>query len=566
MYGLIAIVMNKRSEDTPCYVVEFPLKVEIWQAHIIDKRLELLRRIYNYAQRKLLDQYNYMARMRSYKDCKTKKQRADFLKEYKFSLPIDGDTQELNFSKFGINSWLSKLCKNRLSAEKRYKDFGINSSHCEAVGLQLWQSWEKFLFDFDCKKVSFCRKGEFSSFAVRTKNGRLNGIGFDFEKLMFKLNINGCLGKNAQYLCLPLKYNSSHEYEAHALHGGLESIRVARLVRRLVRGKSKYYLQLTIEGVPFSKGRVLGEGRVGIDLGPSKVAVASANSVGLLQLASKVDFQEREIRVLQRKIDRSRRATNPEHFNSDGTIKKCFKRWNKSNRYIVLKKRLCELKRKQAAVRKAEHVALANHLLSSGDDFIIENNSVKGWTANARTAKKNERTGRFVSKHRFGKTVGNHAPSTFVTILQNKVQSLGGSFTKVDCKNAATQFDFTNGMFVKHDLKARSITLSDGVTHQRDMLSAFNLQHLDLTSEQLKEYDIESMKKDYDHFIELEQNAIKKGVVLAPAVANCPIEGIDCEFLQERKTQKRTARQRALRKFFSTDEQQTSSFYGYYSG
>ena len=119
---------------------------------------------------------------------------------------------------------------------------------------------------------------------------------------------------------------------------------------------------------------------------------------------------------------------------------------------------------------------------------------------------------------------------------------------------------------MKHDLKARSITLSDGVTHQRDMLSAFNLQHLDLTSEQLKEYDIESMKKDYDHFIELEQNAIKKGVVLAPAVANCPIEGIDCEFLQERKTQKRTARQRALRKFFSTDEQQSSSFYGYYSG
>ena len=43
------------------FVLTLPLKVEKWQADILDKRYELLRQTYNMVQRKLLRQYIYFS-------------------------------------------------------------------------------------------------------------------------------------------------------------------------------------------------------------------------------------------------------------------------------------------------------------------------------------------------------------------------------------------------------------------------------------------------------------------------------------------------------------------------
>ena len=115
-----------------------------------------------------------------------------------------------------------------------------------------------------------------------------------------------------------------------------------------------------------------------------------------------------------------------------------------------------------------------------------------------------------MKKKRFGKSVGNHAPSMFVTILENKVKSLGGQVVKVDAQNAASQYDFTNDTFTKHELKERNVTLFNGDTHQRDMLAAFNLQHLKHEDGELKQYDREGMKQDYERFCQLEREEIER--------------------------------------------------------
>lgn len=81
---------------------------------------------------------------------------------------------------------------------------------------------------------------------------------------------------------------------------------------------------------------------------------------------------------------------------------------------------------------------------------------------------------------------------------------------KVDTKNAASQYDFTNDSFEKHELTERSVTLSNGDTHQRDILAAFNLQHLKHDAEEKKQYDREAMAKHYDRFCELEQEEIQR--------------------------------------------------------
>lgn len=166
-----------------------------------------------------------------------------------------------------------------------------------------------------------------------------------------------------------------------------------------------------------------------------------------------------------------------------------------------------ELYRKQAAIRKQQHIVMANALLSLGDNFIVENNPIDSWAKRAKETKR-RKNGKIRCKRRFGKSVAHHAPAMFVSILQNKVRSLGGSFHKVEIKNAATQFDFTNGEYTKHELNERTVTLSNGRIHQRDILSAFNLQHLKVDSKELKEYDIEQMEIDYPIYCKLEEKEI----------------------------------------------------------
>ena len=168
------------------------------------------------------------------------------------------------------------------------------------------------------------------------------------------------------------------------------------------------------------------------------------------------------------------------------------------------------MRRKQAAIRKQQHIERANELLKEGDTFIVENNPVKAWVRKAKETKVDEKTGKIRSKRGSGRSVGNHAPAMFVDILENKVKSLGGRFERVETQNAASRFDFTNESFTEHDRSVRAITLSNGDTHQRDMLAAFNLQHLKLEDTKTKQYDIEAMAADYDRFCQLEREEIMR--------------------------------------------------------
>lgn len=52
--------------------------------------------------------------------------------------------------------------------------------------------------------------------------------------------------------------------------------------------------------------------------------------------------------------------------------------------------------------------------------------------------------------------------------------------------------------------------MSNGDKHQRDMLAAFNLQHLNYNDEDLKNYDIKGMKEDYPIFVKLEIAEMQK--------------------------------------------------------
>ena len=502
------------------FVLELPLQVEKYQADIINKRYEQLRQLYNYVQGKLLRQYRYFEQMKEYQACKTIKEKRDFFKSHPFqvneSLGGDKSAFEISFNEFSIKGFIEKLVQKSVGANMTYADLGFTTNILDHLGASVWAAWDKKLYDFKAKRISFKKYGELDSFSSRRKvvGGKVyfSGMELHLDTMELAIKMNGKQGNNAKFITLKMQHNPKHaEYEMWALKGGVDSVKVVKVVRRLVRSQYKYYVQLTIEGEKPQKGRTLGMGNVGIDLGPTTVAVSGENVVSIDKLASKCDNIQEEITRLSRKIDRSRRANNPQNFNEDGTIKRGIKLvWNDSKRYKELRRELAELRRKQAAIRKQQHIDRANALLKEGDTFIVENNQISSWTTRAKETKVNEKTGKIQKKKRFGKSVANHAPSMFVSILENKVKSLGGEVVKVDTKNAASQYDFTDGSFTKHELKERNVTLSNGDTHQRDMFAAFNLQHLKYDEKDTKQYDTEAMTADYERFCQLEQEEIQR--------------------------------------------------------
>lgn len=502
------------------FVLELPLQVEKYQADILNKRYEQLRQLYNYVQGKLLRQFRYFEQMKEFQSCMTIREKRDFFRSHPFrisgKLAGDKELPEITFDEYGIKGFVEKLAQKSAGPSMTYADLGFTTYILDHLGASLWAAWDKKLYDHRAKRISFKKYGELDSFSSRRKVVRgkvyFSGMELHLDSMDLAIKLNGKVGKEAKFITLPILHNPKHaDYEMWALKGGLDSIKVVKVVRRLVRGQYKYYVQLSIEGEKPHKGRTLGKGNVGIDLGPTTVAVSGEDIASIDKLASKCDNIQKEITRLARKIDRSRRANNPQNFNEDGTIKRGVRLvWNDSKRYKALRKEMAELQRRQAAIRKQQHIDRANELLKEGDTFIVENNQISGWVRKAKETKVNEKTGKIQKKKRFGKSVANHAPAMFVTILENKVKSLGGEVVKVDTQNAASQYDFTNDSFEKHELKERSVTLSNGDIHQRDMLAAFNLQHLKHNEAEKKQYDREAMAKHYDRFCDLEQAEIQR--------------------------------------------------------
>ncbi|MGO5171648.1 hypothetical protein ACTQVT_13645, partial [Catenibacterium mitsuokai] len=99
------------------------------------------------------------------------------------------------------------------------------------------------------------------------------------------------------------------------------------LVPRMIRGKYRVYLHLTIEGKAKPKydrfGNLrhkFGKGIIGADIGTQTVAYTSDTEVGLKNLSERgnsIQTSERKERLLYRAMDRSRRATNSQNYNDD---------------------------------------------------------------------------------------------------------------------------------------------------------------------------------------------------------------------------------------------------------
>lgn len=258
----------------------------------------------------------------------------------------------------------------------------------------------------------------------------------------------------------------------------------ATLVPNLIRGKYRVYMHLTIEGRAKPKYDRLGNPRhkystgiIGADIGTQTVAYTSDTETGLKNLSERgnsIQTSERLERVYYRAMDRSRRATNPQNYNNNGTVKKGKKTWNYSNHYKKLKAKHAELCRINATNRRLAINEDANHLRTIGDIFITEpKNAAKLMKRASKTTVNNK--GKINKKKRFGKSIKNRCPGGFQTAVENKFKASGGAYIEVPNNYRASQYDHTADDYIKKKLSDRMYKLTDGTLVQRDWYSSFLL-------------------------------------------------------------------------------------------
>ena len=493
--------MKRSSTDTCCLTL--PLKLEKWQEDRLAKRFEIARQIYNTMVHAELKKLEKVKQLPEYKNTQKAIQALDWKNPAdkpslkKLYTKQDKLLKDGGFTEYGFKSDIKNY----------YKHFGNNIGSSVAVhgiASQVWTAFEKMLFKKDGKIVRFKKRGEVHSLKGYSVSGKSGGVEIIFRGTYIEW----------KGLRLPLKLSLNNAYEAEMLS---HRVKYVRILRTKGKTKDRWYAQLSLEGKPAVKydkasGKAvhpIGRGAVGLDIGPQTLAYVAENEADLVELADQVQDIEREKRRLQRKLDRSRRATNPDNYEENGTIRRGVKlTHNKSKRYCKLQQRLSYIQHQQAETRKRQHIALANHLLSLGDCFYVEDMAWPALTHKATKTEVSEKTGRFKRKKRFGKSIANKAPASLIDILRRKCKSLElPGVVDVPTSLKASQYNHQSKEYTKKPLSQRWNDMPDGNRIQRDLYSAFLLQHY---NPQLERFDQETLERDYLPFVWLHNQTIQR--------------------------------------------------------
>jgi len=250
-----------------------------------------------------------------------------------------------------------------------------------------------------------------------------------------------------------------------------------RVLARTIRGHERWYVQITLKGQARWKAAQYPPGhgqRVGIDFGVSAIGLCWLGSEGNLtgakiELAAGLRHDYARIRSLQRYLDRSRRATNPENYHPNGTIKRTPGQrllWHQSQRYRQAQVHLADLWRRYAAHRKNLLGRLANTILAHGTTVQMEDVSYKSW------------------QQHWGKSIGRGAPGMLVRLLTQKAEALGGQVRVFGTRQTKfSQLCHGCNTYTKKRLKDRTHKCACGIGPlDRDIYSAFLAYHYDFAS------------------------------------------------------------------------------------
>ena len=373
------------------YILTLPLKTEVYQEHILEKRFRLGEHLYNNFLNFEKKKFYEMTKRKDYRDAQrlikdltiqineldkqsdkskeTKQLIQELRKQRKEQYDIIYNIKKMfDWSEFGFTNDMKKY--------RKYYKANLNSTICDNLSGRCFKAFEKMESELikdqyrnDEDKVNPCVHYKRKD-SLRCLTAKKNSTG-----IRFSLDEGNKIGTvKWQGLVFSIDLSKCTLYEWQALQS---DICYCAVKREKIKGKWKYYIQITLKGhVPdkFDKQtgelkRQLGKGNVGLYFTSTSLTVSTENGVKTYPLEIK-NHEDKKTELLQ-KMDTSRRATNPDNYNEDGTSKEKseIKGWHFSKAYKKYRAELYEIYRKECEEKKLLQEILANEVIASGDVF-----------------------------------------------------------------------------------------------------------------------------------------------------------------------------------------------------
>ncbi len=407
------------------FIHELRLKTTPQKEKILNIIFELARYLYNAVLGEGLKRIKLIKESKKYAKAKKEKNYQLYNELNKF----------YDFSDYSMQSFAIKT-KNKCNIKNH-----LDTHVCQKIATRAYLAIDKFLKKKG-GKPRFKTKNRFSSIEGKSN---IAGLKFKDNKLYYKgLKLDVILDEKDLY-----------GIQKHALG---KKVKFCRLIRKKIKNKNVFFVQLILEGEPLIKKKNRSKNAVvGMDIGLSTYAIIGDKISKLDAFCTNLEPYHLKQKNLQRKMDRSLRAMNKENYNEDGTIKKKnLKPFKKSKKYLKNQNILTEVYRKLKAYRKRLHGKLANEVIKLGKHIRTEKLSFKAF------------------QKIWGRAINFRAPSSFLNILSRKAENAGGKIEYINTrKTALSQICHNCGSKKKKELKTRWHKCECGIKAQRDLYSAF---------------------------------------------------------------------------------------------
>ena len=442
---------------TPSYVVEFEVKATTADRRVLRSRREAGRQLYNAILGEALRRLQRMRRDPGFELAKAMPRGASG----KNATPKQKEQAKARMDAFAAlrerHGFLEFELHKHPSLAKDCWLRGHLDVHAEQkIASRAFKAAERWSFAAS-GKPRFKRYGELESV-----EGKSNAAGIRYRS--GRICWNGEFGK----LDLPMLVPEGDQVQAYAMaQAEAGKVKYVRLLSRVIRGQERVFTQLVLEGTPWVKvnpdgslKHPVGEGVGAMDLGPSKVAFVTEGKAESFEFCAGLDRKQAQTRRYQRRIDRQRRAMNPENYNANGTIRKGPKAWAKSKRQQQGEGVLVEVLRAMAAQRKSLQGALSHTVLARANRLISEKVNKREWAKE------------------YGRSVGHKAPGTFELRVGTLAEASGGSLELISTYKTYLSSRCLCGKRMKKTRSERKhfcgcSYIPEGMHADRDEFSAF---------------------------------------------------------------------------------------------
>jgi putative transposase len=297
-----------------------------------------------------------------------------------------------------------------------------------------------------------------------------------------------------------------------------KKLRYCRIVSVFVRGRWCHEAQFVLDGAAPLRHPVGTESMATVDLGPQWLHVVHDSGSRHIPIAPSVESIARELRRLQRKLDRQHRAGSPRCFDDKGrhVNGRCY--WKERSKAALQTQQLiAECHRVMAARRDADHGRTANAILAISANVRSEDHGTKSWQLGLLCPPgqppplrlEDHGTKSWQLGH-WSKSVQRRGPGAQMARIERATARAGGTYTPLDSRLALSQTCIGGERAKKALSQRRHVCEDHGLDLDRDLFSSFLMRHvviepdgtqhlnLDAASAELFGSALDSMKREQE--------------------------------------------------------------------